>query len=93
MQYEVDRRGLKWTCKMVVQVPEASLFPELFIGDATVSKIQIGEEQVQFANSEKAGRKGRLQLELLSDPLKVSDGLLDVVVIGYSHWKKFTRLV
>ena len=87
MQYEVDRRGLKWTCKMVVQVPEASLFPELFIGDATVSKIQIGEEQVQFANSEKAGRKGRLQLELLSDPLKVSDGLLDVVVIGYSHWK------
>ncbi|MGB1815603.1 MAG: hypothetical protein ACPHJ3_09605, partial [Rubripirellula sp.] len=36
MQYEVDRHGLKWVCKMVIQVPEAWEFPELFIGDATV---------------------------------------------------------
>jgi len=86
MQYEADRLGLKWSCKMAVQVSEAWQFPELFIGDTTVAKIEVGGESVQFENSEIAGRKGYLQLKSLGVDASDTDRLLDVVVQGYSRW-------
>ena len=86
MQYEADRRGLKWACKMAVQVPEAWQFPELFVGDATVTTIELGGDPLQFSNVEAADRKGYLQIKLLSDAVNEADKLLDVVVRGYSRW-------
>lgn len=86
MQYEVDRRGLKWVCKMAVQVPEAWQFPELFVGDANVTTIELGGDPLQFSNIETADRKGYLQIKLLRDAVNEADKLLDIVVRGYSRW-------
>ncbi len=87
MQYEVDRHGLKWVCKMVIQVPEAWEFPELFIGDATVTKIEVDGESLQFSSSETADGNGYLQVKVLGDTVSETDNLLDVVVRGYSGWE------
>ncbi len=87
MQYDTDRRGLKWACKMAVQVPEAWRFPELFIGDANVTSIELGGEPLQFSKSEAAGRNGYLQINLLGDAVNGADKLLDVVVRGHSRWE------
>jgi hypothetical protein len=87
MLYEVDRRGLKWACKMAVQVPEAWQFPELFIGDATVTTIELGGEPLQFSTSDAAERKGYLQIKLSGDAVNEADKLLDLVVRGHSRWE------
>jgi len=87
MQYEAERRGLKWACKMAVQVSEAWQFPELFIGDATVTTIELGGEPLPFSKSETADRQGYLQIKLLSDVVNETDKLLNVVVRGHSRWE------
>lgn len=87
MQYELDRRGLSWTCKMTVQVPEAWQFPELFVGDGTVTEIELGGEPLQFLNPETADRQGYLKIKLSDDAAQDVGRLLDVVVRGYSRWE------
>ncbi len=87
MQYDADRRGLQWACKMAVQVSEAWKFPELFIGDANVTSIELGGEPLQFSKSEADDRTGYVQIKLLGDTVNEADKLLDVVVRGHSRWE------
>ena len=87
MEYDVDRRGLQWACNMTVQVSEAWKFPELFVGDANVTSIELGGKSVQFSKSEAADRKGYMQINLLGDAVSKADRLLDVVVRGHSRWE------
>ena len=87
MQYDADRRGLQWACKMAVQVSETWKFPELFIGDANVTSIELGGESVPFSKSEAADRKGYVQINLLGDAVNEVGKLLDVVVRGHSRWE------
>ena len=86
MQYEAQRLGLSWTCKMVVQVSDAWPLPELFIGDALVTSIEIDNRQIQFSKSSSVDHDGQLELGAFSDIDVAVNGLLDVVVTGHSRW-------
>jgi len=91
MKYEADRLGLNWTCNMVVQVSEAWQLPELFFGDASLTSITFGTEEIQFSESETADYPGQCKLSFLNEAKEDTDGLLDVVVKGYSRWDSSKR--
>ena len=91
MKYEADRLGLNWTCNMVVQVSDAWQLPELFVGDAGVTSIAFGTEEIQFLKSETADYQGQWKLSFLNESQVDTDGLLDVVVKGYSRWDSSQR--